>query len=81
MKGKDTKGDLLARALANTQNKGSLHRLLNQVNDFKQQKILLAAYFEHMNVIEKLAFLADCDIPEVWRQKHVDELVESEDSG
>ena len=81
LKGPDTKGDVIARCLSSHSGHETLRRLIATINDFKQQKILFAGLFEHMDVIEKMAFLADCDIPEDWRNRHLAALDEDEDAG
>lgn len=76
VKGPDTKGDVIARILSGTSDHVVLKRLLDQINDPKQRKILLAGLFDQMDPIEKLGFLAESDIPEAWRQKYADQLAD-----
>lgn len=79
MKGPNTQGDVIARLLASNSDHHVLRRVIAQINDPKQQNLLLAGLFEQMDPIEKMGFLAHSEIPEAWRQKHADELAKDVD--
>ena len=80
LKGPMTKGDVIARCLASTADHHTLRRLVAMLTDNTQKHLVLAGLFEHMDVIEKLAFLAEGEVPEDWRRKHLPELQDDEDA-
>lgn len=57
-------GDLVAQFIAEGGNASKLRWLASRLNDKNERAILLEALFEGMDVVDKLAFVAEFGLPE-----------------